>query len=202
MEVFRYPPVAMARPRSEEANRAALAATVDLLVERGLEGITWDEVASRSGVAKSTLYRHFGTRDGLIEAAVRSCRVEYLTPDTGSLEEDLRFLFDHRSSSEEERRLNELLPLVIDAARRDPAFVEIVDDIVENRKRPLLTVLRLAQLRGELAEDLDLEDAFALIIGPVSFKRMVQQKPITEAFTERVVRWAVAALRTPADTTL
>jgi len=185
----------MARPRSEEANRAALAATVDLLVECGLEGVTWEEVSNRSGVAKSTLYRHFGNREIMIEAAVRSCRVEYLTPDTGSLEEDLRFLFDHRSSSEEERRLNELLPLVVDAARRDPAFVEVVDDIVENRKRPLLTILRLAQLRGELAENLDLDDAFALIIGPITFKRMIQQRPVTPEFTDRVIEWALQALR-------
>lgn len=185
----------MARPRSEEANRAALAAAVDLLVEQGLEGITWEEVAARSGVARSTLYRHFETREDLIEAAVRSCRVDYVTPDTGSLEDDLRFLFDHASTSPEERRLDELLPLVVDAARRDPAFVEVVDDIVANRRRPLLTVLRLAQLRGELPPELELEDAFALIIGPILFKRVVQQSPPDDRFLERVLDWALAGLR-------
>lgn len=177
-----------------------MAATVDLLVELGLEGVTWEEVAKRSGVARSTLYRHFETREDLIEAAVRSCRVDYVTPDTGSLEKDLRFLFDSASTSPEQRRLEELLPLVIDAARRDPAFAEVIDDIVANRRRPLLTVLRLAQLRGELPEDLPLEDAFALIIGPVLFKRMVQQTPLSDAFLDRVVTWSLAALRDTVST--
>lgn len=199
---FRYGPEAMARPRSEEANRAALAAAVDVLVEQGLEGITWEEIAQRSGVARSTLGRHFATREDLIEAAVRSCRVDYVTPDTGSLEDDLRFLFDfdRNTTSEEERRLEELLPLVIDAARRDPAFAEVVDDIVENRRRPLLTVLRLAQLRGELGADLPLDDAFALVIGPILFRRMVQQQPVQGAFVDRLITWVITALREPVPT--
>jgi len=189
----------MARPRSEEANRAALAATLDLLVERGLEGITWEEVAQRSGVAKSTLYRHFEERDALIECAVRSCTVAYLTPDTGSLEDDLRQLFDQTTASAEERRLNEILPIVIDTARRDPAFAEVVDDIVEQRRRPLRTVLRLAQLRGEIAADLDLDDVVALIIGPLSFKRLVEAMPVTSEFKDLVVTSAITALRATVD---
>lgn len=177
-----------------------MAATVELLVEQGLEGTTWEEVSKRSGVARSTLYRHFETREELIESAVRSCRVDYVTPDTGSLEEDLRFLFDHASSSPEERRLDELLPLVVDAARRDPAFAEVIEDIVANRRRPLLTVLRLAQLRGEIPADLELDDAFALIVGPVLFKRIVQQSSPDERFIQRVLDWALAGLRETART--
>jgi AcrR family transcriptional regulator len=41
----------MARPRSEEAREAALEATVELVLERGVEGVTFEDVATRSGVA-------------------------------------------------------------------------------------------------------------------------------------------------------
>ncbi|MER7366761.1 TetR/AcrR family transcriptional regulator [Nonomuraea wenchangensis] len=58
--------------------RAAIlqAATV-LLYERGLDGIGVAELCTRLGVSKETLYRHFGTKDGLVEAVLeaRSDRV-------------------------------------------------------------------------------------------------------------------------------
>ena len=49
----------MARPRSEEARRKALAAATDLIVERGVANLSIEEVAARSGVAKTTIYRHW-----------------------------------------------------------------------------------------------------------------------------------------------
>ena len=38
------------RPRSQEADRAILIATVDLLAERGLAAMSIEEVAARAGV--------------------------------------------------------------------------------------------------------------------------------------------------------
>lgn len=184
----------MARPRSEEAHRAALDATVTLLVEQGIEGVTWEEVAARSGVARSTLARHFDRRETLIAKAAESCQVQYLTPDSGSLAEDLRLLFAAHSESSQERCLNDLLPILIDAARREPAFDTLVDDLIEGRRRPIRTVLQLAQLRGEIAADLDLDTAFALIVGPFTYRRIVERGEVTPEFADSVLRWAIAAL--------
>ena len=39
----------MARPRSEEARRKALAAAVDVIVDKGVGDLTIEEVALRSG---------------------------------------------------------------------------------------------------------------------------------------------------------
>ena len=48
-----------------------LAAAVVLFAERGTEG-SLEEVAKRAGVGIGTLYRHFPTRDALVEAAYRN----------------------------------------------------------------------------------------------------------------------------------
>ena len=55
-------------PRNREK---LLAAAVELFAERGTEG-SLEEVAKRAGVGIGTLYRHFPTRDALVEAAYRN----------------------------------------------------------------------------------------------------------------------------------
>lgn len=189
----------VARPRSEEAHRAALDTTVELLLEAGVEGVNLEEVAARSGVAKSTLYRHFGSREVLIAKAARCCVVEHPTPDTGSLADDLRYLFGRFADTPEERRVADLLPLLIDAAKRDPEMGELVSSVLAERKRPIRTVIQLAQLRGEISADLDLDTALAMVIGPFTYRRLVEQREATPAFIEAVLTGAIAALHATAS---
>ena len=82
----------MARPRSEAAHQAALDAAVEVLLDNGVEGLTLEEVACRSGVARSTLYRHFGSKEALLVKAAACCVIEHPTPDTGSLDKDLSLI--------------------------------------------------------------------------------------------------------------
>lgn len=189
----------MARPRSEEANRAALDAALDVLLDSGVEGVTLDEVAARSGVAKTTLYRHFGTKEDLVAQAARTCVIAHTTPDTGDLDGDLRALFNQYQASEEAQRFPDLLPMLIDAANRDPRMREVVDEVLAERRRPIRTVLQLAQLRGEIGRDLDLDAAIAILVGPLTYRRLVERVEVTPEFKEQVLRGAIAALRATAE---
>ncbi|WP_435205021.1 TetR/AcrR family transcriptional regulator [Micromonospora sp. bgisy143] len=61
----------------ERTRSGIIDAASPLLYERGLDGIGVAELCSRIGVSKETLYRYFGTKDGLIQAVLeaRSDRV-------------------------------------------------------------------------------------------------------------------------------
>ncbi|MGW2156631.1 TetR/AcrR family transcriptional regulator [Nonomuraea sp. NPDC001699] len=50
---------------------AILGAATELLYEHGLDGIGVAGLCSGIGISKETLYRHFGTKDGLVEAVLR-----------------------------------------------------------------------------------------------------------------------------------
>jgi len=163
-----------------------------------VEGVTFEEVAARSGVAKSTLYRHFGSRDDLIIESARCCLVEHPTPDTGSLEGDLTYLFQRFGKVEDERRINDITPLLMDEARRNPEIQALLDSMIAERRRPIRTVLQLAQLRGEISPDLDLDTAMAMVIGPFTHRKMVERKPVTPEFAQTVMTGAIAALRATA----
>jgi AcrR family transcriptional regulator len=189
----------MGRPRSEEARQAALAATVDLVLEAGVEGVTFEDVATRSGVAKSTLYRHFGTKQAMVVAAATGCLVELTTPDSGDLATDLRAIFDKSKGADEEHRLADLLPALIAASDRDPDLHGLLVAMLEERRRPIRTVLQLAQLRGEIGRDLDLDLALTLLLGPFTQRRVVDREEITPEFADAVLTHVVAALRNTAD---
>ena len=79
----------MPRPRSEAARTAILHHASALASEVGVADFTIDELARRSGVAKTTIYRHFPTRRELLVAALDGQIPTPATPDTGSFREDL-----------------------------------------------------------------------------------------------------------------
>lgn len=174
-----------------------LDATVSALLDLGVEGVTIEDLTARSGVAKSTIYRHFGSREALLSEAVEFCIVEYPTPDSGSLADDLVEIFGHYDEPENQQ-VNELFPLIIDAARRDPEMQAVMARLLVTRQRPLRTVIQLAQLRGEVDPALDLDVALSILIGPLNYRRMVQDQPIDDAFITTVLAGAVAALRATA----
>ena len=67
----------MTRPANPELVAALVRSAADLIAERGPEGVTLKEVASRLGVTTTTVHYYFGDRDGLM-AAVRGAAVETL----------------------------------------------------------------------------------------------------------------------------
>jgi AcrR family transcriptional regulator len=66
-------PVAKGSTIDPARTRAAIvAAATPLLYERGLDGVGVAELCARLGVSKETLYRHFGTKDGLVQAVLEA----------------------------------------------------------------------------------------------------------------------------------
>lgn len=49
-----------------------LDAATDLLYQRGLDGIGVAELCAAIGVSKETLYRHFGSKDGLVQVVLEA----------------------------------------------------------------------------------------------------------------------------------
>ena len=69
-----------------------MGSVVNLVVVGGLPAVTVEAVSSRSGVAKTTIYRHWSSREDLLADVLSSALPEPAVPDTGSLRGDLRAL--------------------------------------------------------------------------------------------------------------
>jgi AcrR family transcriptional regulator len=185
----------MARPRSEEARRKALDAATELIVERGVANLTIEEVASRSGVAKTTIYRHWPERSTLVLDTVRRCFGDVPTPDTGTLRGDLDSYFSGMVAADLSGTVGHLMPALIEAAARDDGIELLVDRIAEERQRPILDIVERAQARGELPPDLDPRVVIGTIVGPVVFRKLIWRQPIDAAYLAGCLDVAVAGLQ-------
>lgn len=94
---FRRETEASVRPgrrRDPAVDEAVKVAVLDLLTERGWDGVSMDGVAARAGVGKASIYRRWSSRVQMVAEAVTELnRGELEPPDTGSLREDLLVLF-------------------------------------------------------------------------------------------------------------
>lgn len=107
-------------PRYGEGRAALIAATVRVVGTRGLRGFTLRTVADEAGVDSSLVVRHFGGRDGLLEAALDwACERSIETSSLSRLADADAYLAGLLDSLERDDALYAFqLELVLEARRR------------------------------------------------------------------------------------
>jgi len=182
----------MARPPSTSARNDLLRATAEILTEEGIAGITVEAIARRSGVAKTTLYRHFGGLDGLVFAAAAAGVAQVAGPDTGSLLGDLRVLQRHYLEVADSSLDREVFAWMLTRAMQSPEAARLFRKERIQPRGPTVVALQHAIARGELAPTTNVELAMHLIQGPLISKRIVDNSEFTdeefEALLEMIVR--------------
>ena len=76
---------------------------------------------------------------------------------------------------------------LIDAGDRDPEIQSLVHDFLVRRMAPSREVLHEAVVSGELAQDLDIDVAVSMLVGPVFYRRLVSRETIDAALAAQVV---------------
>ena len=82
---------------------------------------------------------------------------------------------------------------------RDPELHRLLMAMLDERRRPVRTVLQLAQLRGEIGADVDLDIVLALLGGPFVQRKLVDKLEITDEFRDAVITQVVSGLRADAS---
>ena len=185
----------MGPSRSDVARREALAATADLIAERGVDNLTIEDVAARSGVAKTTIYRHWPSRGPLIIDAVRSCWAHLPTPDTGDLRTDLVRLFEGMVRVDLSSLAGRIMPSLLSVAGRDPEVERLTRELAEERARPVREILGRAVARGELSTAVDEEVALGVVVGPLLYRKLHRRLPLTTEYLEACIDAAVVGLQ-------
>ena len=183
----------MPRPLSLEARQKAIDATLELVAEDGISGFTIDGVSKRSGVAKTTLYRHWTSGSELLVHSL-DCQVERLpTPDTGSLRGDLNSLMTMLVDIASDTSMRQLMLDLLSAAAKDPELAAVQQAMARERMKPILEVVGRAIERGEI-DEADPDLVLMFIEGPLLARMMLSAEPITNEEIPRLIDFIVRGL--------
>jgi AcrR family transcriptional regulator len=170
---------------------ASLAAAYELLTEFGLSGVSVDEVSRRSGVAKTTIYRYWPSRTGLLFDAVMQFAPRLQTPNTGSLRSDLTALALGLAERLQTGRWASAMPSIVDAAERDTEVAEFQSRTHAGMMSGFSAIAAQAQERGELGPSFDVSELTAAIAGPLFYRRWFSRQELDEKFVLGVVERAL-----------
>ena len=177
-----------------------LGAAAQLLFERGFGGATVDEISRRSGVAKTTIYRHWPTRIDLLRDACSTLGTPLDAPDTGSFEADVTALVTNLAHLLRSAKWTSVLPSIIDAAERDPDIADMYSKLQRGYSQPFEIVIQRALRRGELPANTDAAMLVAALTGPLFYRRWFSREPLTDDFaqSDRPAGTALGFMRAPA----
>ncbi|MEV0525888.1 TetR/AcrR family transcriptional regulator [Streptomyces sp. NPDC050439] len=191
----RVPPPARTggRPRNAAADTAILESTRQALVELGWSKLTLGDVATRAGVAKTTLYRRWAGKSELVVDAVAELFDELELPDRGSLAADIEgVVLQFAALLGRPETKTALMAVVAESTSDEPLRERIRTSIVDRQKRLVLAGRKRAQERGELPAEPDPAAAgrtadliFDVIAGAVVHRALVSAEPVDEAWARR-----------------
>jgi len=190
------------RPRSATADAAILAATRDALVELGWSKLTLGDVATRAGVAKTTLYRRWPGKNELVVDAVAELFDELELPDRGSLAADIEgVVLQFAAILARPEAKNGLMAVLAESTLDDALRERIRASIVERQKRLVLVGRARAHQRGELPLETDPAEAartvdliFDVVAGAVVHRTLVSAEPVDPEWAGAFTRVLVLGL--------
>lgn len=190
----------LASPRTPR-EAELLMVTMDLLRETGYDLLTIDEVAARAHASKATIYRRWPSKEELVCAAYTHHAHVGPTPDTGSLREDLLQLA-HMFAGNAARYASTLAG-ILSSERRSPRLRELfLGELSHERRDQMLTILRRAAARGEIAADAISEELWDVLPCYIAQKMNLQGHPVSSelltALVDEVLMPSLTRLTPPA----
>ncbi|WP_448318920.1 TetR/AcrR family transcriptional regulator, partial [Streptomyces sp. CO7] len=163
----------------EDVTQAIRAAVLQELAAVGYARTSIEGVARRAGVGKTAVYRRWRGKLHLVLDIVSALAVEGLpAPDTGSLETDLRLLYEFTSRALRHPVASQIIPDLQAEAARNPEIDEALRKAVRSGQESVaLRILAAAVDRGELRRGLDEDIALDLITGPLYWRTVILRQP-------------------------
>ncbi|MFW3168865.1 TetR/AcrR family transcriptional regulator [Geodermatophilus sp. CPCC 206100] len=181
------------RPRDRTLDERILEQALALLGSQGYAAMTLDELAARSGVAKTTVLRRWPSKAAVAAAAVQRLALQSVdVPDSGSLRGDLHALL-HGAVDTFARGRGQFVPRLLRESGHHPEITELLFTVIHTRRQAYRRTLAQAIARGELAPSVDQDLIIDLLIGPIWTRLLITREPITAEYVDSIVRAVLTA---------
>jgi AcrR family transcriptional regulator len=166
------------RPRDPSTDRRITEAAADLMLRRGFDRMTVDDVAAAAGVGKATVYRRWATKEDLAVAAMETLyAVEMPEPDTGSVETDLAESYRAVLTFVNSQEGAAYLRMSIAESMRDPRIAALYGASTQRREEQSRRTIIRAVERGEVRSDVDVDGAVQWLGGLLA-SRVITGRPL------------------------
>jgi AcrR family transcriptional regulator len=172
------------RPRRPETDRSIQEAALRLLREGGPAAVTVEAVSTRSGVAKTTVYRRYADRDEVLRAALTAAIGTPGEPLGTTPREKIRWALDQTW-----RQMAEVLGpggLAAIVGDADPSFTSLFRKVLDPYQAALKDLIRADMAAGQLRPDLDPDVVVTLLTGAY-LGELVRRGRVAGTFLERCV---------------
>jgi TetR/AcrR family transcriptional regulator, regulator of autoinduction and epiphytic fitness len=161
-------------PRIERSRRVIRQAALAELADAGYGAFAIESVASRAGVGKSTIYRHWHDKLDLIADAFETAH-EHMVPDiaTGTARERVTRLVEHVAEVAIDPTFSRCIPALVEGAERDPRLREFQGRFAAIRRKSLVEAIAAGVAAGEFAPGTDAELATFALLGAVFYGRLM-----------------------------
>lgn len=167
-------------PKGTAKREELLATALEVIAERGYNKATLRDLADAANLSITGLVHHFGTREGLLTAVLRrrdeaDTREYYAKPPetADAMIDNLERLVSHNAAVPGLVRL--YTNLAADAAEPEHPAHEYFEDRYQRSLRIGREMLAGLQDRGELRQDVDVDDLAVLLMAAVDGLQLLWQ---------------------------
>jgi AcrR family transcriptional regulator len=180
--------------RSARVQEAVLEAALAELGRVGYVALRIEDVAARSGVNKTTIYRRWPTKIDLVAAVLLHAKDPPSEFDTGTLEGDVKgSLFEMRDRLGDPQQA--AIVRVVMAERMQPEVNELVGRLRERYRDVRRQIFVRAIERGEISPNADTHALVEVMSSPLVVRIVHQGLPVDDAYLEQLTQVVCAGAR-------
>jgi AcrR family transcriptional regulator len=173
------------RPRDQLVDEAVLRAALELFSEYGIEGASIGQIANRAGVARTTIYRRWSSREDLLVDAIERTRnfPEQLMEGLEKMQpaELVNLILDAGVDALTQTKFRNLAARLIGCSPSHPALMSAYQDkYLQPRRLAFIRIFEKAQAQGLLPQNTDVEILGDMITGTTLYYLLFQPNEQTE----------------------
>jgi len=168
-------------PRTTRVRKIILDAASELLIKEGHNAVTPHQISKTTGVARSTIYRHWPDPDSLLIDAIDSVVAPDHTLSTvGNLSIDLTAALESLRRRLNKRPFRAMFAALLDHAIRSPKLLPAQRRFVSGVTAPLRNIITEAIDDGRVEQFVKPDEAVSQLVGPIFHKHVMMHVRITD----------------------
>ncbi len=176
------------RPRDADRHEAIVESAIEELTENGYRAFSFESVAARAGVAKTTVYRRWPGKDELVLEAIGSVKGPVPNPPGASVRGDLLYIVESMRSRWVNGLHGRLMQrLAADGIAYPELYSRFREKVIGPRHQVFIDVLARGVASGEIRADYDPQWVIDLLVSPIVAASLTHRPRVSKAQVEFAV---------------